>query len=160
MGLVVFLSVCGGCCCNKSLSGFNQTNFLIVLMAISQSFIWHTFHLCLMINCIPIRQQHVEEKIWQIWWFGNQCLCRQISFRHISICQYLSTALTPSYMSSAKFEKASLQDNYKPYQRGTFAFENSLKLLCLAVLCRNRRLFRCVFRSHRCLRSAVSLNFH
>ena len=29
----------------------------------------------------------------------------------------------------------------------------------VAVPCRNRRLFRCVFRSHRCVQSAVSLNF-
>ena len=29
----------------------------------------------------------------------------------------------------------------------------------VAVLCRNRRLFRCVFWSHRCLQSAVLLNF-
>ena len=29
----------------------------------------------------------------------------------------------------------------------------------VAVPCRNRRLFRCVFRSHCCVRSTVSLNF-
>ena len=30
----------------------------------------------------------------------------------------------------------------------------------IAIPCRNRRLFRRVFRSHRCVQSAVSLNFH
>ena len=30
----------------------------------------------------------------------------------------------------------------------------------VAVLCRNQRLFRCVFRLHRCIQSAISLNFH
>ena len=31
---------------------------------------------------------------------------------------------------------------------------------CVAVPCRNRRLFRCIFRAHCCVWSTVSLNFH
>ena len=30
----------------------------------------------------------------------------------------------------------------------------------VTVLCRNRRLFHCVFQSHLCVQTTVSLNFH